>query len=126
MRRAAMTSVTGVARRIHVPRRVRVWGPVLGAIAADFVLQTILSPRVPIAVRSVSFIFAVLLAVALGRFLGARAWQRRGRQLANYLLRRAMRGKHRPLVFLTDRPDFKLSMTKRLFLDPSTGEVSSH
>ena|SRR5438067_1073439 len=114
-----MDSVAESASRVHVPRRVRVWGPVLAAVAADFVLQTVLNPGAAdrgaaLAVRVASFLIGAAVAVLIGWYLGTRAWPRRGRQLANVLLRRAMRAKTRPIVLLTDRPDFPLSVTRRL------------
>jgi hypothetical protein len=122
--RAAVESTAGTARRrrrVHVPRRVRVWGPVLLAVAADFLLQSALNGGPPtergarLVARIVGFLVAACLAVGYGWYLGARSWRRRGRQLANVLLRRAMRAKRKPVVLLTDRPDFRFSMTRRLF-----------
>lgn len=113
-------SVKRAAQKLHVPRRVRVWGPVLLAVAADFVLQTLLDPSGPsehgarLVRRVVGFLVVALLAVGFGWFLGTQSWRKRGQELANHLLRRTMRAKTRPLVFLTDRADFRLSMARRL------------
>jgi len=93
---------------------------VMLAVAADFLLQTVLDGGAPsergarLVARIVAFLVVAFFAVIYGWYLGTYSWRKRGQQLANLLLRRSMKTKTRPLVFLTDRPDFRLSMARRL------------
>lgn len=44
-------------------------------------------------------------AILFGLWLGKRAWPRRGRRIGRWFLKRALRGKARPVILLTERPD---------------------
>lgn len=87
------------------------------AIAADFVLLSILEPeqrRLPLPIRIASFAIGTGFFALVGLWLGRRTWPRRGRRLARHLLRRALRSKKTGIVLLTDRPDFPLSLRRRI------------
>lgn len=93
-------------------------GPVAAAVLADFILDQVLDPgssgRVAFVRRVVGFAIGALLAFLLGMYLGKRSWPKRGRRLAAYLLRRAMKRSRKPKVYLTDRPDSTISLTRRI------------
>ncbi|MFA5861361.1 MAG: hypothetical protein WDA16_06655, partial [Candidatus Thermoplasmatota archaeon] len=111
----AEVSIRGAHHKRRLPGLV---GPIAAAVVADFVLDALLDPRSTglggFVTRVIGFGIGALLAVLIGMFLGKRAWPKRGRRLAAFLLRRAMKASHKPDVFLTDRPDFTISVTRRI------------
>lgn len=87
------------------------------AIVADFILLGALEPgrrQLGLAARFVTFGVGTLIWMTIGWYLGRLAWPRLGKRLARSLLRRTLRAKVLPIVFLTDRSDFEFSMTRRL------------
>lgn len=95
--------------KLNVPERLRgVAGPVLLAVLADLTLDLLLDPPsgpILFFLRVVSFLVGAFFAFLIGRWLGTRSWPKRGRRLTSRVLDRMLRGKKRPLIVLTDRPD---------------------
>lgn len=99
------------------PKRHRLFAMVFLAILADFILLSVLEPgrfQLRFTARLATFIVATIVWMLIGWYLGRVAWPRLGKRLARYLLRRTLRAKVLPIVFLTDRHDFEFSMMKRL------------
>ena len=94
---------------LQVPERLRaVAGPILLAVLADFALDLLLAPAgsgIEFTARAFSFALGASFAFLIGRWLGTRTWPRRGRRLTSRVLARMLRGKNKPLIVLTDRPD---------------------
>lgn len=98
-----------LAAKVQVPERLRaVAAPVALAILADFSLDLLLAPAggwIELVARAISFLVGTAFTFLIGRWIGLRAWPRRGRRLTSRVLERMLRGKHKPLIVLTDRPD---------------------
>lgn len=95
--------------KLPVPERLRaVAAPVALAILADFSLDLLLAPAgswIELVARAISFLAGTVFTFLIGRWIGLRAWPKRGRRLTSRVLERMLRGKHKPLIVLTDRPD---------------------
>lgn len=102
----------GVARVLE-----GVAGPILAAVFLALVLDLVLQPprnSIEAAGRLGAFAIATPIPILLGAWLGHRSWPKRGRKLARHVLRRRLRGNVKPLLFLTDRPDFMPNMGRRV------------
>lgn len=100
-----------------LPTLWEVMRPVIAAALLVFILDLVLDP--PQRVRDVvglAIIYPVGVGFALlvGYWLGRYEWPRRGRRMAMTLLKRDAESKHRPLLFLTDRPDFDPTLVRRI------------
>jgi hypothetical protein len=103
------------------PRKARflegVRGPLLAAVVLTFLVDLALVPPeswLHVIVRLFGFAIAATLQVGFGMWLGRRSWPKRGRRLARRLVKRAFREDVRPLVFLSDRPDFEPHLGRRV------------
>lgn len=91
--------------------------PVVAAAGVSLILETALDPP-PDAWSFVVILLAypvgVSLALLIGLWLGTRTWPRRGRRLARTLLRRAATSRRKPILYLTQRPDFEAQLPRRV------------
>lgn len=94
-----------------------VFAPVSAAAAVAFLLDLALARpahALEVAARLVVFLVGAGVAFGVGAWLGSQTWPKRGRRLARWMLRRAMRGRSPKLVFLSDRPDFRPTTPRRV------------
>lgn len=92
-------------------------GPILAAVVLALLLDLVLEPPrnlLDVLGRAFGFALAAPLPILLGAWLGHRSWPRRGRKLARHIVRRQFRKDAKPLIFLTDRPDFAPNMGRRV------------
>lgn len=91
--------------------------PLLAVVLVAFLLDLLFHPpatAAALAQRALGFALAAPIPILFGMFLGARSWPRRGRRLARHLLKRTLRQGGRPLLFFTDRPDFRPHLGRRV------------
>ncbi|MEA3200123.1 MAG: hypothetical protein QOE90_1551 [Thermoplasmata archaeon] len=89
---------------------VPVAGPILLAVATDFVFEVTVGQGIGV----VAFAIVALLAYLYGRWIGTRTWPKRGRSIARRVLRYNTRKSNHPTIFLTDRPDVTVSIARRI------------
>lgn len=88
------------------------------AVVVSVLLDALINPPdswVKFAGRLAGSGVRILIAVLVGMYLGKYAWPRRGRALGFRILKRTINGKVKPLLLMTDRPDFRPSMPRRIF-----------
>lgn len=91
--------------------------PVLAAALLSLALRLVLTPprtRLELGRIGASYTAGLVLALLIGRWLGKSAWPARGRALALRLMARAVAAKAKPVLYLTDRPDFEPRSWKRI------------
>lgn len=90
--------------------------PIAIAVAVDFVFELTVGTATtssPLA-RVIGFGIAAVIFYLIGRFLGTSTWPKRGRKLARLILRYNTRKANHPTIFLSDRPDVTISITRRI------------
>lgn len=91
--------------------------PIGGAALVAFALDLLLQPPrdlLALAGLLLAYPAGVGFALLIGYWLGRYAWPRRGRHLAHVMLRRAAEGRKRPVLILTGRPDFDVTLARRV------------
>lgn len=102
----------------HIPSLWEVMRTVISAALVSFLLEiVVLRPTNARQILALLFAYplAVGFALLVGMYLGRRVWPRRGRRLARRVLKRTIAGRRRPILYLTDRPDFIPSIPRRIF-----------
>lgn len=96
----------------------RVLGTVVAAASLAFLIEVLLDPPQSVLNlfgRLIGLPLVAFIAFLFGRWLGTRTWPKRGRRVARYALKRALKDKGTHLLFLSDRPDVKPRLWQRTF-----------
>lgn len=86
-------------------------------VALTFLLNLAVAPPASVldlVSRALAFGIVAGVQVLFGMWLGKRSWPKRGRRLARSLVKRMYRQERKPIVFLSDRPDFEPHLGRRV------------